>query len=583
MDPSSRKIGMARTLVAIIPVLLVLLVISCKHPPADPDPEEIPESDITLDELEDKTDYPETMVVDCRYFNGVRVESLIVNGTETSDPVTIDLSSAGYYRIEIITDSASDPHVIRLVIMDPERGDTEWGLPPWTPRGVQFEALGTQEVRLIYPRRVPEGAACPLIVVVEGELTHSPVNLEAAVGPSGFRIKRGTGSVWIPDVAEAGTELVIDQRSFPIQPAAFGDPPMLLSGTLNGNTLVPSGTHVHVPDDLTIPSGVVLTFDSGVFVTVAPQVNIVNEGSLVSAGAEGSPITFTCSDPEAYWGGVIGRGSGNLTVASHTIFGRSGFHTGGDYNWGHAHRQALFYSENGSIQLDHCYMIDHIGQVLYTESATVEMSYCLVQRVKTGGQLNTTEVTVDHCVFTDFPDDSDTFRDEDNDGLYLAECVAVIDHSVFMYAKDDGLDSGSSASWGYLTVRDTRFESIFHEGAAMSGGSNSTEKIQRFYNCLFQDCGQGLELGFSSWTHLVYADSCLFLRNGVGIRYGDNYDYPNNGYMYVSNSESLENLSYDVWNMDREDWVADTSHLELDNVWVTKANPMYPELRIKAE
>jgi hypothetical protein len=81
----------------------------------------------------------------------------------------------------------------------------------------------------------------------------------------------------------------------------------------------------------------------------------------------------------------------------------------------------------------------------------------------------------------------------------------------------------------------------------------------------------------------VYADSCLFLRNGVGIRYGDNYDYPNNGYMYVSNSESLENLSEDVWNMDREDWVADTSHLELDNVWVTKANPMYPELRIKAE
>ena len=53
--------------------------------------------------------------------------------------------------------------------------------------------------------------------------------------------------------------------------------------------------------------------------------------------------------------------------------------------------------------------------------------------------------------------------------------------------------------------------------------------------------------------------------------------------MFVSNSESLDNLSYDVWNMDREDWVADTSHLVLDNVWVTRANPMYPQLKIKGE
>ncbi len=94
------------------------------------------------------------------------------------------------------------------------------------------------------------------------------------------------------------------------------------------------------------------------------------------------------------------------------------------------------------------------------------------------------------------------------------------------------------------------------------------------------DCGQGLELGFSSPDHLVTVDSSFFHKNGIGIRYGDNYEFPNNGYIRVSNSQSIENRTYDIWNMDREDWVADTAHMEFNNVWVTKANPMYPKLNI---
>ena len=128
-------------------------------------------------------------------------------------------------------------------------------------------------------------------------------------------------------------------------------------------------------------------------------------------------------------------------------------------------------------------------------------------------------------------------------------------------------------------MTNTRFESVFHEGAALSGGSSSG-KNQNFYNCIFLDCGQGLELGYSSSAHQVVVDSCSFYRNGIGIRYGDCYEYPNNGYISVSNSESLENRTYDIWNMDREDWVADTFHMDFYNVWVTTGNPMYPQLKI---
>jgi len=64
----------------------------------------------------------------------------------------------------------------------------------------------------------------------------------------------------------------------------------------------------------------------------------------------------------------------------------------------------------------------------------------------------------------------------------------------------------------------------------------------------------GLELGFSSPNHSVTAEKLLFLNNGIGIRYGDNYEWSDvNGKMHIKNSLSLFN-DKDVWNMVRMTW-----------------------------
>ncbi len=570
-----------RTLQTHIGILIILLFTgSCNRTEPDPDPDINVEADITLDELLDMEVYDEGMVVDCRYLSGSRTSRIVLNNFEHTEPVTLDLTGVGYYGLEIFTSSSTEetPHVIRMVVLDPIRGQTEWGLPVWTPQGVSVEPIENQDILTIYPRKIPEGFSFPLVAVVKGQLTQSIDNLEATVGSASFLIKRGSGSIWVSPDEPSSDLLVIDHRTFPIPISEISDPPLSLSGVLSEDTLIPTDSYVNIAADLTIPDGITLTIGPGTFVTLNPGVNIYNEGTMLIEGLKDSPITFTCADQEAYWGGVIGKAAGNRVEASHAIFGRSGHHQGGEYDWGHAHRQALFYSETGTLTLEHCYMIDHIGQIFYPVSASMEIDYCLIQRAKTGGQLNNSQVLINHSIFTDFPDDSYTYQDQDNDALYLMECVAVINNSVFMYAKDDGLDSGGGTG-GEVTVRNTRFESIFHEGAALSGGWDSP-KHQNFYNCIFMDCGQGLELGFSSPDHLVTVDSSFFHKNGIGIRYGDNYEFPNNGYIRVSNSQSIENRTYDIWNMDREDWVADTAHMEFNNVWVTKANPMYPKLNI---
>lgn len=533
--------------------------------------------ELTLDELSDKENYTGAMVLDCSSYKGKRVDRLLVNGTENKEKGILELKTAGYYRIEVFLKEAEpeSPELIRIVLLDQERGETEWGLPPWTPVEPETGELGDQTVKLIYPPFAPAGISVPLIAILGEELTFSEEYLDAEIGTASFRIKRGVGSLLIPEDQREHT-LKIDSRSFPVNIDSPDAAPLPLSGVLTADRHYPAGSYIHIPEKLTIPEGITLSFGNGSFISVAPEVNIYNDGQLYFSGMAGSPVTLTCSEERKYWGGLIGSSDGNHVEASYTIFSRSGYHSGGEYSYGHAGRQALFYSENGVLVLAHCYIIDHIGQIFYPLSCELELSDCLIQRVKTGGQLNESELLMDRCVFTDFPDDSFEYRDEDNDGLYLNRTNAVINESIFMYAKDDGLDSGASGG-GEVLISNCRFEANFHEGAALSSGSSSV-KLHRISNSSFTNCGQGLELGYSSPNHHVEVDSCSFFRNGIGIRYGDCYEMPHQGTIHVANSKSLENRVYDVWNMNREHWAADTFQMSFSNVSVSRPNPMYPEL-----
>jgi hypothetical protein len=187
-------------------------------------------------------------------------------------------------------------------------------------------------------------------------------------------------------------------------------------------------------------------------------------------------------------------------------------------------------------------------------------------------------VTIRNSVFTDFPDDSYVFRDADNDALYLSESDAEIINTTFMFAKDDGVDAGNTEG-DEMVFTNCRFEACFHEGAALSSGG-VVIRNHTFIGCVFTNCGQGLELGFSSPNHTVTADGCLFLNNGIGVRYGDNYNWSDvNGKMYIKNSSSVHN-DKDIWNMVRKIWSPRIENLNFENTTVSKFCPQYPGLEI---
>ena len=361
----------------------------------------------------------------------------------------------------------------------------------------------------------------------------------------------------------------------------ISEPSIELKGTISSSVEIPANSLVSITGNLNIASTGSLTVHEGSVILIDEAVDINASGPIVFSGTSENPVFVTCSMNNKYWGGFITRVSGGTIDAQYTIFCQSGYHDSDGYNWGHSGRQALFYTENSTLKLDHCFMLDHIGQIFYPQNATLILDNILVQRAQTGGQINNTDITIRNSVFTDFPDDSYVFKDEDNDALYLNASDAVIENTMFMFAKDDGLDSGAGEG-GEITVTNCRFEACFHEGAALSS-SNPAVKNHTFRECVFTNCGQGLELGYSSKNHNVVAENCMFLNNGIGIRYGDNYDWSEvDGKMLVKNSVSLYN-DKDVWNMIRMNWSPKLENLSFENTIVSKFCPQYPGLEIRKE
>lgn len=564
-------------------LLFVITIHSCK-PEKKIEIEGCNEDCILLSELKTKTDY----YAPVRLYNDIQLSELnkiVLNGTE------IDLKyghsylieKSGFYELELDYSLLLDQKIL-FTLKTPERENAEWGIEVWVPAMFTTEPVTNEVIKLIYPRQYFEGIGVPCLFYLYDGPAQSEIYAESEHSGSGseFYIKRGVGSVnMTSDLIEASSTFKIGGKIVEISTTKATDIDLELSGEITENLIIPENSVVAISGDLHIPSGISVMVNAGALIMVDEAVDINNEGPLDFLGKEDNPILVTCRTAGKYWGGFLSVGTSSTISATYTIFSQSGYHAGGSYNWGHAQRQALFYTDQSALNLDHCYMLDHIGQVFYPLNATLILESILVQRAKTSGQLNFTNATITNSIFTDFPDDSQTYLDIDNDALYINTSDVNIDNCIFMYAKDDGLDSGADGG-GVVNVSNSRFESCFHEGTALSS-ANSVEKLHTYTNCIFVNCGQGIELGFSSPNHQVIADGCEFINNGVGIRYGDNYTWSSvNGTMFIKNSKSLNNTK-DVWNMVHSQWSPKLENLQFENTQVSSFTEQYPDLEIIKE
>jgi len=536
---------------------------------------------VTLSGIKNKTTYSNQVVIAISNPNNAIQYTTKLNERFVDLTTSLNVSEPNFYSLKITSSLGSYQRVdtFLFVIMDPAMYETEWGLKTWVPVSFTMDHVTSETISPLYPKTFSIGLNLPVILKTTDAGIIKPLYLSVtnSLNSNTYNLKRGIGSMNLLVGSSVSTiELNCSGSNVLLPITCENTSWTTLHGTISSQD-VGKNARIHVDGNLTVPAGDTLQIEEGSIIAVDEAIDINNNGYIKIEGTLENPVIITCYKPDGFWGGFLSKGTGNSMNVSNAIICQSGYHTSSDYQWGHAKRQALFYLDGTDFKISDSYLLDHVGQVFYSTDAAMQIDNILVQRAKTGGQLNTSQISMDHSMFTDFPDDSYTFRDEDNDAIYLNYSDATVKNSTFMFAKDDGIDSGGSDG-GTVSIDNCWFEANFHEGLALSS-TKPTIKTHNIKNCTVTNCGQGIELGFSSPGHIVNIDNCYIYNNGIGLRYGDNYEWSVvEGFMHISNTRSVNNVDKDVWNMIRSLWMGQLDHMTFSNTIISKPSEQYPEL-----
>ncbi len=508
------------------------------------------------------------------FLDVLRIDGRIVGTGET-----LEISDPDYHELEIVRSTtagvATESRTVQFIVRSADRGNSEWGLPPWTPPApipASAEEIAHGRLRFLYPPAIPAGSPLPMAVWLEGPDGHvlrAHARLESPAHPA-FLLRRGSGSShipaaslpvtngvfhWVSDVPglEAFSSVRIEERPDWIR----------VTGRLAGSADWGEDARVVVDGDLEIPEGATLVVGAGSLIRMTAGATWKVFGRVEVRGTAGRAVLFTAAEPGQPWGGVEIRGGAASLEGTHTLWTESGSNPAWfNENPGfavHRREQALFLIDGGDVRLTDCAAFDGHGQFGHGREGRLTLERCLVQRFITGGEFNGGRVEVRNSALIEFPRDDGIFTDDDNDAIYLTHGDHWISDTVIGWARDDGIDAGSGGA-GSVTASNVWVEAVFHDAFAWSGAGRRATNL----HCVAIHCGQGIECGWSSGSDSprVIADDCLCLENVSGARFGDNYDTAYTGFLQVTESLLLGNYR-DVFGMNWDDWTWRTARMDI--------------------
>ena len=507
-----------------------------------------------------------------------------LDGSRIPSGTWLDVSRPGFHELNSIEQlpgpGGVQSHRVRFVI-ESMRGQAEWAVSPWTPRpmvasgqAINANAEGTVRLGLFMPTGFPAGLPVPMVAMMLDQQNRRVNYNGQLVGEHSITMKRGVGSGLLQQVQskkyifKAG--LLSVDKTITVDNSQW----QAVQGTVAKATIWKKDSRIHVTSNLTIPKDAALTIQQGCVIKLAPKIEVTVLGKLTIEGTRETPVVFCPETPSAPWGGITLRGDSASAEARWTFVTGSG----GNPWWFVAnsiagtHRQeqaAFFLGEGAKGEFSDCFFIENPGQAFHGESAQLTLNRCVVQRCQTVGQFNGGSVKIHDSVLIDFPSDNDTYDDGDNDALYFTLGDHEITGTLIGWCKDDGIDAGGDSP-GTVTVSDCWIESCFHEGLALSGA----DKKVRILDSVIINCGQGVEVGYLSPN--VALEHCFLTGNGIGARFGDNYDGAHLGFLSMTSSISIFNQR-DVWGMSRGIWEEKISRMNIAQNHLSKPHQSFPD------
>ena len=582
-------------------IIFGLLLFGCGLPSLRAQP-------LIVEGVSDRTTYTDSVsfrvVTDAGFKYGATL-----NGAEVPAGITNRITRMDYYDLVVSrtndSTSAVSNALVRFIVLSSRRGSPERGLIEWVPlppvASTAAEMVGAR-LNLMTPQDYPAGLDIPVVARVEDNAGNER-RVNGWVSATGyelnaFRVLRGVGFGLFPP-GIPGTSLSFSgslqsleaNKQINIESNTTWT---TVSGT-TGTTTWPTNSRIHVTGDLTIPAGVTLTIEAGTVIRLNAGVNITNSGRTVINGTVTQPVVFTSTNrvaPEqrtGAWGGWLLRGASSELIANAAIMMGSGALGSFSFAPGSSHRseQALLLVHSGAVvRMTNCALINNAGQIGNGYHSSIVWDHCLLQRAITAGEYEGCTNIINHSALIEFPAVDGVYNaaiaDADYDGYYAIGGTNVLINSLFGFAKDDAIDSGSGGP-GTLVVSNCWVESALHEALAWSGEGRRTWT----YDTVLMNCGQGIECGWSTTnasspvSPICYARNLLSTANSVGARYGDNYEGTTGlglkaGLLTVTNSFLLYNHR-DVWGQVWDDtWSWRTNGMDVRSNLLSAPSAAHP-------
>ncbi len=511
-----------------------------------------------------------------------------LNGTSVPIDVLQSVTEPDYYELVVSRQGHGqgglETALIRFIVRASARGNSEWGLPPWTTHppipSAAAECAGSS-LAIIAPAAYVRDFPIPVVALVSDAAgRRTGVNGTVTFGRlpgAAVRLFRGVGSGTLPSASPGRRSYAAKFRTLGARVETDVEAETVwrtVAGTIAESTDWGANARVYIEADVTIDAGAVLTIGAGSVIALGPGVAVTVNGALIVNGARETPVVFTAREHGRRWGGLRLETATSRAELQGVIMTESGAdpawfdnHTG--YVGVHRKEEALLLLTNGaSATLTDCYLFDG-GQAGHSERAFLTMTRCLVQRFTTAGQYNWGTVSLRDCALVEFPSADASFVDADNDAIYLTSGPHALTGCLIGWTLDDGLDAGGGS--GPVDISDCWFESCHHEGLALS-----TLGVRTVRDTVVLDCGQGLECGFGSLQ--VEVAGSFLTANAVGARFGDNYstaEWTYDGFLTVRDSLLLRN-GHDVWGMAWDTWEEHVAQMDIADNFLSAADPLRP-------
>jgi hypothetical protein len=560
---------------------------------------------LTISGVTDRTTYTDSVQFQV-VSNGGFLYEVTLNGKPLPAGVTHTVNTMDYYdlavsRIELATDETTNA-LVRFIVLSSNRGSPELGLIQWTPYppipSGSGEFAGGQ-LHVVVPQDYPAGLEIPVVAWVDdgpGNGRRVNGNVTAAgFASSPLPLRRGVGHTFLPAAASSGPlaydaqiQSLTTSKVVNIESSTTWSN---MSGLLPAGSVWPANSRIRLTGNITVAAGDTLTIEAGTIVLLNASVNITNSGRTVINGTTEQPVVFTAATrvaPEQHtgaWGGFLLRGASAELIANGAIMTGAGASGSFSFSPGSSHKsdQAVLLIHSGArVAMTNCYIINNAGQVANGYNSDVTYDHCLLQRAITSGEYEGGTVIVNNSAVIEFPaidgEVNAAISDGDYDAIYFTTGTHILQNSLFGFAKDDAIDSGSGGP-GTMVVSNCWVESALHEALAWSGEGRQTWS----YDSVLMNCGQGIECGWSTGANspLCYGARLLSLGNSIGARYGDNYTGTTGlglktGFLTVTNSILLNNYR-DVWGQVWDDtWNYRVNRMDIHDNFLTAPNTNHP-------